>query len=571
MSINTVDLSASTFPISHVTLYTARAEIKRTVNCSVKKEENEVVISDLPSNIVLDSLKSAVEGAGHAQIILKHVALTTSPIFRPILRSDSLAALEKEKQELNDAKSRLQERIQILVAYTKAITPRDVNPDQLASIIGFQSKERALMDDEYREINEKLQTCSKSITAETDKINRQEMEKLQGKSDMLRSQAKIGVWAADDTEVQLTMTYAVNDASWEPLYDGRITTLLAKQGEKPVRLTYKAKISQHTGEDWRAVSVTLSTSQPSFSNVPPTLDPWPISFHRPAAKEVQGGVDNAEREESDEDMGFGLFDDDAPLPHQATMATASVRQQSHLSATFDVPGTTTILTGGSTLSQRKERTKTVTIAELGLNAALEWIAVPRKMPKVYLNSKVKNSSDYQLLSGPIAVYLDGSFVANSTLRDVSVNEEFLIHLGVDSSVRLVYHPLVKRVFTTGILSRMKVQAFSQRTFIHNTKGTRIAIHIKDQVPVSQDENLIVRLTLPVLAEDGTWTDCGKGIYASRVKGEDGEKGMGAIEWKVDLEPGAKMTLAYDWEVAAPVAERKIVGLDRAEGSFDLYN
>ncbi|KAH8923654.1 hypothetical protein BT69DRAFT_1319412 [Atractiella rhizophila] len=548
MSHHTITLSASSFPISHVALYSSRAEIKRTVKCSVRKEENEVVISHLPSNIVLDSLR--VEGTGHTETILKHVSLTTSPVARSIPQSDKLVSLEKEKQRLFDSQSRLQERIKILQSYTKAITPRDVNPDQLASIISFQIKERALMDEESRELNEKIQVCNKAITVETDRLSNDEKDKLQ-QNEMLRSQARIGLWVAEDTDVQLTLIYAVNDASWEPLYDGRIITLASKHGEKPVRLTYKAKISQNTGEDWTAVSLTLSTSQPSVSNIPPTLDPWPISF---SPLKFQKEVDDSIDEECDDDMDI---DADGLSTHQARMAIASVRQQSHLSATFEVPGTTTVLSGGSSFSQRKEKTKTVTIAELGLDASLEWIAVPRKVQK----SKVKNSSDFQLLSGPIAVYLDGSFALNSTLQDVNVNEEFLIHLGVDSSIRLVYHPLAKHVSTSGILSRMKVHAFSQTTSIHNTKGTRVFVRIKDQVPVSQDENLIVKLTSPVLAEDGTLADCGKGIYASWMERDSVEKGTGEIEWKVDLEPGAKRALTYVWEVTAPVAEKKIFGLE----------
>lgn len=95
-----------------------------------------------------------------------------------------------------------------------------------------------------------------------------------------------------------------------------------------VQLQYRASIHQQTGEDWDNVALTLSTASPTLGSNIPTLDIWRINPVKP--KPVQRAVMTAhksrmlvggrgsrmldvdaeeEQELSDEDMGFGLFDD----------------------------------------------------------------------------------------------------------------------------------------------------------------------------------------------------------------------------------------------------------------------
>ena len=183
---------------------------------------------------------------------------------------------------------------------------------------------------------------------------------------------------------------AVHNASWSALYDVRVSM---NKTHKPVELFYKASITQSTGESWDDVPIILETATPTDNVTIPKLDPWRVSVYAPPrppppprpmsgamrARSVMPLTEEVE-EDSDEDMGFGLFDDGPvaqPTP-AARMAvnSALVVSQGNITATFRVPGRTTVPSDGAFHS--------VTIAKLDLDAVVEWVAVPKKDPRTHL-------------------------------------------------------------------------------------------------------------------------------------------------------------------------------------------
>ena len=158
---------------------------------------------------------------------------------------------------------------------------------------------------------------------------------------------------------------------------------------KPVELVYKASITQSTGESWDDVPIILETATPTDNVTIPKLDPWRVSVYAPPPPRPTPGPMVAsyaraplkeEEEHSDDDMGFGLFDDGpvAPSVPAARMAvnSALVVSQGNITATFRVPGRTTVPSDGACHS--------VTIAKLDLDAIVEWVAVPKKDPRTHL-------------------------------------------------------------------------------------------------------------------------------------------------------------------------------------------
>jgi uncharacterized protein (TIGR02231 family) len=62
-----------------------------------------------------------------------------------------------------------------------------------------------------------------------------------------------------------------------------------------------------------------------------------------------------------------------------------------------------------------KKPRKVTIAVMELSVQLHYTAIPSLAEKAYLRAKAKNSSKYQLLPGPMNVFNDNVFVANSQL------------------------------------------------------------------------------------------------------------------------------------------------------------
>uniref|UniRef100_UPI0025D86C32 mucoidy inhibitor MuiA family protein n=1 Tax=uncultured Mucilaginibacter sp. TaxID=797541 RepID=UPI0025D86C32 len=72
---------------------------------------------------------------------------------------------------------------------------------------------------------------------------------------------------------EFTLSYLVHDAAWYPTYDIR-----AKDVNSPVSISYKANVSQHCGEDWKNIKLTLSTGNPTVSGNKPDLTPYYLNF-----------------------------------------------------------------------------------------------------------------------------------------------------------------------------------------------------------------------------------------------------------------------------------------------------
>lgn len=106
-------------------------------------------------------------------------------------------------------------------------------------------------------------------------------------------------------------------------------------------------------------------------------------FKKSASKEKASKEELAE--ESDEDMGFGLFDDDA-IGH----SYAQVISKGNLTATFVIPGLVTVPTEGQDL--------TFTIQNLDLQAKLWWIAIPKRDTKTRLTVRILGHNHWNFFS-----------------------------------------------------------------------------------------------------------------------------------------------------------------------------
>src|SRR5579863_8937119 len=74
-------------------------------------------------------------------------------------------------------------------------------------------------------------------------------------------------------QTEFTLNYVVHNASWFPTYDIR-----AKNVNSPISISYKANVSQQSGEDWKNIKLTLSTGNPTVSGSKPNLTPYYLNY-----------------------------------------------------------------------------------------------------------------------------------------------------------------------------------------------------------------------------------------------------------------------------------------------------
>ena len=174
----------------------------------------------------------------------------------------------------------------------------------------------------------------------------------------------------------------------------------------------------------------------------------------------------------------------------------------------------------------------VTITTASLPAELSYSCVPKLSPGAFLTAKATNTTNYPFIPGTMNVFLDNSFVATSSMSAVSPGGEFSAYMGTDAAVK-VERKLVKQ-FTesTGLLSKKTKTTYDFLISLENGKKIPVDIDVKDQVPVSKDERIVVEVLAP---------------EPSEVKPDD----QGILDWKMNLKPHEKKELRVKFSVEYP--------------------
>ncbi|KAI3614154.1 mucoidy inhibitor a [Moniliophthora roreri] len=609
--------------IQSVSVYTGRAEITRRFSFEVEEGQNQVNITGLPNVLEEESIR--VEGRGHA--IIHDV---TIPRPRPTIvrvkeetASPFLKELEDEKELISNALRRHQLSELALESFIKEALLNIRDPSGIGSLIDSFNQAGAKVDEDKVQLRARLDEINVKISAERKRIHDAEPAEVET-SEFTRKlglQLGVGVFAEKKGNIELIVTYAVTSVSWDAFYDVRVSTLTKEDG---VTLEYKANIKQDTGESWENVELTLETATPSYNSKIPELKPWNISQYIQSQPVIvvnrpmyysRGHSMSRRRSRSpspsyERDSRSSRSRSRSPIiipaqpamvpPPMPTKIAEPILGKGNISATFRVPGKMTIPGDGEAHS--------VSIAQLKLDAILEWICVPKIDNKVHLKADILNASDYAFVSGNANVYVDGSFISKTRLPAVSPGEKFDCALGLDPSIRITYHPRTtkrtsKSVFGFG--QKTITLAYSQRITVQNTKPSAVeGIKVIDQIPVSQDERIDVKLITPELTIPTPQKDTDRKKASSKEKdsssikrfsstmsgsslktllsgGKDKASSVGVtaqwdgvdepdvdettigkygkINWICSIPPQGTANLVLEWEVSHPV-EMKIAGL-----------
>ena len=79
---------------------------------------------------------------------------------------------------------------------------------------------------------------------------------------------------------------------------------------------------------------------------------------------------------------------------------------------------------------------------------------------------------------------------------MSPNEEFTISLGVDQSLRITCQPVgVVHNTRSGLRSKTTSNTYTHKFQVKNTKAHPVIIHLSEQVPLSSDDRVKVRICM----------------------------------------------------------------------------
>jgi len=169
----------------------------------------------------------------------------------------------------------------------------------------------------------------------------------------------------------------------------------------------------------------------------------------------------------------------------------------------------------------------VPIAVYQMNASYEYHSVPKFDPGVFLVAEVSGWEKLNLLNGESNIYFDGTFIGKSYVDVTSTKDTLSFSLGKDKKVIIERKRSEEMSKTRLVGSRYKYEITWDYT-IRNNGGGAIPIIIKDQFPISTNEDIKVKY----------------GSYEGASLNEDSK----ILTWRYQLNKGESKTFKFDYSV-----------------------
>jgi len=304
------------------------------------------------------------------------------------------------------------------------------------------------------------------LRRERDEINNAERKSF--------SCVPVDVNVAEDGEYEFTFHYYDRMVSWKPFYDIHVKNLAS-----PLDFAFKGAISQNTGEDWTDLETSLICGNLSISNNQPVLNPWHVDFviPRPLMQ--------------------------ASMPRNAMMAapTAALGKQNAASASDD-----TVLLMAKPKAEKKtmetmesyvlpekqvirsgKKGSIVDITDITVPADYIYTTTPKLEPSVFLTARIRDIGIYNLYECRANIYLEGTYIGQINLDPDPTKDYNELSLGRDSQISVSRKNT--RKFTEKHSRNTEHMAYEYEISIINQKNEPAVIQIRDQIPVSMNQEI----------------------------------------------------------------------------------
>lgn len=165
-------------------------------------------------------------------------------------------------------------------------------------------------------------------------------------------------------------------------------------------------------------------------------------------------------------------------------------------------------------------------------AKLEYLLRPAVRDHAFGRVTVINGDNAPLIAGPASIFVGDSFFGETKIRTTPAGGKLILDLGAETAIKSARRTKTT-VRTEGILTKEDVHVVEATIEVENFLEQPIELEIQDQVPVSQDPRVKVRLmrTVPKDAQLDELT--------------------GILTFKIRLTPGTKVEVVLVYEIEAP--------------------
>ena len=501
--------------ISRVTLYPGSATVERSAR--VAAGMSTLKLSGLPANFDVRTLRvEADPGIDVGEVSVQDVGRAEAVSRRE-------ADLEARIQSLKDEKAALEVEVktaELVRDYLKALSkpggegdkanPIAVDPKTIAAVI---EAIRHGGGDAYGQIQRaeiKKRTLDKQIGALERDLARVRTS--------ARDARTLTVSYSASRAGELRAVYQVADAGWKPVYRAALDSTTSR-----VELERQAMVMQRTGEDWRGVTLRLSTGRPRPAQVP---DPstWQLAVQPPvmADRQYQNGIV-------------------AQAPVEArTRAEKSVERPAPVVAQFETQYATEFAVPGQVDLPADGREVNVSLAKQSI-AVKQRIRVLPRLDTAGMVTAEAELPEGVWIPGNAQLYRDGSYIG-STFWNTQAKEKLVLPFGRDDRLQVSVNRTKNRTGTAGLLGGRSERQVADRYTVTSRHKVPVELLVLEASPVAVSDQISV-----------------EAAFEPKPKVTDWEEKRGVVAWEQPLAPGETLKFVADYTIRYP-KESVVIGL-----------
>jgi uncharacterized protein (TIGR02231 family) len=472
----------ATSHITAVTLFPYGAQITRVVDFDAPAGTHDLLITDLPAATYAEALRIAPgTGVQLGSYALRDTGLPSKA---------TTAAEDAAKVEV----TRLEGEIRAADAGIMAVQTRiDAAMARAGFLQGLKGEPTLdatsanTLRDIARMVGEEVQAAgTDALTARTElaeavaakAVLQAELDKVHAAMDARMAEGvptavglDVKVVTAADGAGQVVVTQFVQEASWQPVYDLRLT-----QGDAPTLVVDRGVlVAQSTGEDWAGVALTLSTANLNAQSVPSEL--------YPEYRRIDPEVDPEELLRQRADAGGAAYVTEAEPVVVAAPMKDFVGQAA-------MQGETVVYT----YAALADIASGVTDLRLSLDAVtltpdLTARAIPRADATAFLMANVTNTGKEVLLPGQATLYRDGAMIGMTGLPAIQPGEDTDVAFGAIDGLRLKRDMPTRAEGDTGIITTSRQIDEVATLEVENLTNRAWDVRLMDLVPYSEQTDL----------------------------------------------------------------------------------
>lgn len=518
-SQSVVDISPA---VKSVTLYQNGALVTHEGGSTLDAGKTTIVFHGLPSNIDKQSIQLSSDGD------ITILSVTSHDDYLSISRNSSKVkkwqdSLDLINESIEDTKNKITifEDAKKLLDNNRTVGGTSTGTTVLAvkSMYEYYVKQVNIIDDSLMLLHKIKNHYEKRMHKIEDEIT-----EWRTKTDTIASDVEATMSSEKRQKVSFRLSYLTYDADWSPVYD-----LRAQDTKHPCQFSYKANISQHTGQDWNNIDLTLSSSNPVVSQTAPTLSPWYLTYAYPMEEKEEmtpmAGAMSQSNNANSLNIRGGRSDatqyivDGQKVATNQTIENTTTSNQLSVEFHIDVPYTL----------PSDDKPHTVEIKKYDLNAIYHYLTIPKLQKDVFLLAGITQWEDLNILAGEVNIYYAGAYVGKSYISPENTSDTLNFSLGMDKKI-VVKRTRIQDFSSAKWIGSSKTQTFGWTVTLHNAQSDSLSMDVFDQIPISTDKDITV-----------TAIDLGGA----------GENATGKLTWHVSLAAGETKKLTFSYSVKYP--------------------